>query len=57
MGGGGKVEYRRAGGVGPLTIFFNCAIEGCLGWLSRERRLSVGLTLKLFGFVAILSFS
>jgi hypothetical protein len=32
-------------------------MEGGLGLLSRDRRFSAGLTLKLFGFVAILSFS
>jgi len=51
-------EYRRAEGVGPLTICLSCAIEGGLGWrVEGESGLSTTRTLTLFGFVAILAFS
>lgn len=55
MGGGGSMEYRSAGGVGPLTICRSCAIEGGRGLVVDE--LSATCTLTLFGFVANLAFS
>lgn len=58
MGGGGSTEYRRAGGVGPLTIFRNCAMDGGLGRRSGDSfTLSTACTLTLLGFVAIFAFS
>lgn len=33
MGGAGIIEYRSAGGVGPLISFFKCWILGGLDWL------------------------
>jgi len=58
MGGGGTTEYRRADGVGPLTICRSCAIEGGLGRRTGDSGFfSETLIVMLFGFVAIFAFS
>ena len=60
MGGGGSIEYRKAGGVGPWTICRSWAMEGGRGLLTALRSAvarSTAWTLTLFGFVASFAFS
>lgn len=51
------MEYRSAGGVGPLTMSRSMAIDGGLGFFVGDFSASADLTFTVFGFVASLAFS
>jgi hypothetical protein len=56
MGGAGISEYLRAGGVGPLTKFLSCCIDGGRDSARFLPTRDIGVSLDL-GFVARRLFS